>query len=419
MRKLSFLLVMLLLTAAQVLAQRTITGKVTSADDGGGIPGVTVLVKGTSNGVLTDLDGKYSISVPKDATALQFSFIGMTTQEVMLTTSNLVDVVMQSEAQNIEGVVVTALGITREKKSLGYATQEVKGDAVSTVKSTNFMNNLSGKVTGVQIKKNNNMGGSTKVIIRGSKSLTGNNQVLYVVDGVPIINNIGSFANQATAGVGYDYGNAASDINPEDIESVNVLKGSAATALYGSRAAAGVVMITTKKGKIGKAGEKGSIGVSLNSNFMISSIDKSTFPTYQDQYGAGYGQFYGPDGNAWFDQRTTSGALTGSDTDPLVDWVPTTEDASYGAKFDGHEVWGWYSVDPASPWYKQSKPWVNAAHGHQGQPVHLAVRPIRQGRHGPSPPRLRAQLAGLSGPDGQEPGVQRERHGYRNGSDWG
>jgi hypothetical protein len=121
MRKLSFLLVMLLLTAAQVLAQRTITGKVTSADDGGGIPGVTVLVKGTSNGVLTDLDGKYSISVPKDATALQFSFIGMTTQEVALTASNMVDVVMQSQAQNIEGVVVTALGITREKKSLGYA----------------------------------------------------------------------------------------------------------------------------------------------------------------------------------------------------------------------------------------------------------------------------------------------------------
>ncbi len=372
MRKLSFLLVMLLLTAAQVLAQRTITGKVTSADDGGGIPGVTVLVKGTSNGVLSDLDGKYSISVPKDATALQFSFIGMTTQEVALTASNMVDVVMQSAATNIEGVVVTALGITREKKSLGYATQEVKGDAVNTVKSTNFMNNLSGKLTGVQIKKNNNMGGSTNVIVRGSKSLTGNNQVLYVVDGVPINNSIGSYSNQATAGVGYDYGNAASDINPEDIESVNVLKGSAATALYGSRAAAGVVMITTKKGKMGKAGEKSAIGVSLNSNFMISSIDKSTFPTFQDQYGAGYGQFYGPDGNAWFDQRTVTGGLTGSDTDPLVDWVPTTEDASYGAKFDGHPVWGWYSVDPESPWYKQSKPWVNAANG----PITFFEKPV-------------------------------------------
>ena len=363
---------MLLLTAMQVLAQRTITGKVTSADDGGGIPGVTVLLKGTSNGVLTDLDGKYSINVPKDATALQFSFVGMKTQEAAITAANVVDVVLQSEAQNIEGVVVTALGITREKKSLGYATQEVKGDAVSTVKSTNFMNNLSGKLTGVQIKKNNNMGGSTNVIVRGSKSLTGNNQVLYVVDGVPINNSIGSYSNQATAGVGYDYGNAASDINPEDIESVNVLKGSAATALYGSRAAAGVVMITTKKGKMGKAGEKSAIGVSLNSNFMISSIDKSTFPTYQDKYGAGYGQFYGPDGNAWFDSRTTSGGLTGSATDPLVDWVPTTEDASYGAKFDGHQVWGWYSVDPESPWYKQSKPWVAAENG----PITFFEKPV-------------------------------------------
>jgi len=244
MRKLSFLLVMLLLTAMQVLAQRTITGKVTSADDGGAIPGVTVLVKGTSTGVLTDLDGKYNINVPKDATALQFTFVGMQKQEITLTAANVVDVIMQSEAQNIEGVVVTALGITREKKSLGYATQEVKGDAVSTVKSANFMNSLSGKLSGVQIKKNNNMGGSTNVIVRGSKSLTGSNQILYVVDGVPINNQIGSYSNQNTAGVGYDYGNAASDINPEDIESINVLKGSAATALYGSRAAGGCPLRT-------------------------------------------------------------------------------------------------------------------------------------------------------------------------------
>ena len=364
MRKLSFLLVILLLTAMQVLAQRTITGNVTSADDGNGIPGVTVLVKGTSQGVLTDLDGKYSINVPTGATALQFSFIGMTTQDLALTAANILDVVMQSEAQNIEGVVVTALGITREKKSLGYATQEVKGDAVSAVKSTNFMNSLSGKLSGVQIKKNNNMGGSTNVIIRGSKSLTGSNQVLYVVDGIPVNNNIGSYSSQSTGAVGYDYGNAAGDINPEDIESINVLKGSAATALYGSRAAAGVIMITTKKGKTLKAGEKSQIGVSLNSSITMSSIDKSTFPTYQDKYGAGYGAFYGPDGDAWFDKRTASGALTSTDpNDPLVDWVPTTEDASYGARFDGHPVWGWYSVDPESPWYKQSKPWEAAKNG--------------------------------------------------------
>ena len=374
MRKLSFLLVLLLLTAMQVLAQRTITGKVTSVDDGSGIPGVTVLVKGTSNGVLTDLDGKYSINVAKDATALQFSFIGMKTQEVALTSSNVVEVSMQSAATDIEGVVVTALGITREKKSLGYATQEVKGDAVTAVKSTNFMNSLSGKLSGVQIKKNNNMGGSTNVIVRGSKSLTGGNQVLYVVDGVPINNNIGSFSGQNTGAVGYDYGNAAGDINPEDIESLNVLKGSAATALYGSRASGGVIMITTKKGKTLKPGEKSQIGVSLNSSITMSSIDKSTFPTYQDKYGAGYGQFYGPDGDLWFDKRTSSGALSTSDpvNDPLVDWVPTTEDASYGAKFDGHPVWGWYSVDPESPWYKQSKPWEAAKNG----PITFFEKPV-------------------------------------------
>ena len=372
MRKLSFLLVLLLLTAMQVLAQRTIKGTVTNADDGGAIPGVTVLIKGTSTGVLTDLDGKYSINVPKDATALQFTFIGMQKQEITLTASNNVDVVMVSEAQSIEGVVVTALGITREKKSLGYATQEVKGESVATVKSSNFMNNLSGKLSGVQIKKNNNMGGSTNVIVRGSKSLTGSNQILYVVDGVPINNNIGSYSNQNTAGVGYDYGNAASDINPEDIESINVLKGSAATALYGSRASGGVIMITTKKGKIGKAGEKAAIGVSLNSSVTISRIDKSTFPTYQDQYGSGYGHSYGPTADGWFDKRTTSGSEVGSPTDPLVDWIPTYEDASYGAKYDGHEVWGWYSIDPESPWYKQSKPWLAAKNG----PITFFEKPI-------------------------------------------
>ena len=189
MRKLSFLLVILLLSAMQVLAQRTITGNVTSADDGNGIPGVTVLVKGTSQGVLTDLDGKYSINVPKDATALQFSFIGMTTQEIALTAANVLDVVMQSEAQNLEGVVVTALGITRDKKSLGYSTQELSGEEINNAKRTNFVDNLSGKLAGVQVKSNGNMGGSTNVVIRGSSSMTGNNQALFVIDGVPVNNS--------------------------------------------------------------------------------------------------------------------------------------------------------------------------------------------------------------------------------------
>jgi TonB-linked SusC/RagA family outer membrane protein len=267
----------------------------------------------------------------------------------------------------LDEVVVTALGISREKKSLGYATQEVKGDVISNVKTANFMNNLSGKVSGVQIQRNQNMGGSTNVIVRGSKSLFNSNQVLYVVDGVPINNNIGKYtdvgvtSSQAATGPGYDYGNAAADIDPETIESVNILKGSAATALYGSRASAGVIMITTKKGKILAEGEKAPVGVSVSSGFTFSSIDKSTFPTYQDQYGAGYGYGDPPD----FAMRTVTGSLTTDDpiNDPLVRWIQTTEDASFGPAFDGQPVWGWYSVDPESPWYKQSKPYEFSKNG--------------------------------------------------------
>jgi TonB-linked SusC/RagA family outer membrane protein len=373
-----YLLILVLLISSTLLKAQTgvITGTVTGSEDGKPVIGCTVQLKGTNTGITTDINGKYSLTVPQNATSLVFSFIGMKPQEVEIGGRQVIDVSLQSDLVGLSEVVVTALGISREKKSLGYATQQVSGDEISTVKSSNFMNSLSGKLAGVVIKKNQNMGGSTNVIVRGSKSLQNTNQVLYVVDGVPINNNIGLYttpgtaSSQSTGGIGYDYGNAASDINPEDIESINVLKGSSAAALYGSRASGGVIMITTKKGKEGKNG----IGISLNSNVTFSTIDKSTFPTYQDQYGAGYGQYYGPDGDAWFEQRTTSGITSTSDpvNDPLKDWVPTTEDASYGAKFDGHPVWGWYSVDPESPWYKQSKPWLPAKNG----PITFFEKPI-------------------------------------------
>ena len=371
MKKVYLLILVLLITSTLVKAQtRVITGTVTGSDDSNPVIGCTVQLKGTITGTTTDINGKYSLPVPENATTLVFSYIGMKSQEVEIGGRSVVDVSLQSDLVGLAEVVVTALGVSREKKSLGYATQQVSGDAISTVKSSNFMNSLSGKLSGVVIKKNQNMGGSTNVIVRGSKSLQNTNQVLYVVDGVPINNNIGTYSNQNTGSVGYDYGNAAGDINPEDIESVNVLKGSSAAALYGSRASGGVIMITTKKGKEGKDG----IGISLNSNITFSTIDKSTFPTYQDQYGAGYGQYYGPDGDAWFDSRTSTGQNTTADpvNDPLVDWVPTGEDASYGAKFDGHPVWGWYSVDPESPWYKQSKPWLPAKNG----PITFFEKPV-------------------------------------------
>jgi len=346
---------------------RVIAGKVSSSEDGSPIPGVSVSVKGTTMGTTSDVNGLYSLTIPTSAKTLVFSFVGMKRMEVDLTAGSKIDVTLMPETIGVDEVVVTALGISREKKSLGYATQEVKGEIVNSVKSANFANALSGKISGVQVQRNQNMGGSTNVIVRGSKSLQGSNQVLYVVDGVPINNNIGKYtaigvtSGQAAAVMGYDYGNAASDIDPESIESINVLKGSAATALYGSRASGGVIMITTKKGKLAKAGEQSIIGVSLNSSFTTSTIDKSTFPTYQDQYGAGYGGTTPPP----FLMRTTSGSLTTNDpvNDPLVRWVSMTEDASFGPKFDGKPVWGWYSVDPESPWYKQSKPWEFSKNG--------------------------------------------------------
>jgi TonB-linked SusC/RagA family outer membrane protein len=371
MKKFLFLTIAFVIICISSLFAQTkvVTGTVrSSVESEGPIAGVTVFVKGTTTGINTGIDGKYSLSIPQNATTIVFTYIGMKKLEVEISGRNIIDVVMEPDVLGLDEVVVTALGISRERKSLGYATQEVKGDAVSTVKTANFMNNLSGKVSGVQIKRNQNMGGSTNVIVRGNKSLLNSNQVLYVVDGVPINNNIGKYtdvgvtSSQATATAGYDYGNAAADIDPESIETINVLKGSAATALYGSRASAGVIMITTKKGKILKEGEKAPIGVSLSSGFTFSKIDKSTFPTYQDQYGAGYGPaITGP----YFASRTTSGSLTTSDpvNDPLVRWVQTTEDASMGAKYDGLPVWGWYSVDPESPWYKQSKPWEFSKNG--------------------------------------------------------
>lgn len=373
MRKLNLMLVFMLLTVAQLLAQRTITGKVTNALDGKGIPGVTVLVKGTLTGTITDIDGKYSLTIPKDAVSLVFTFVGMRTIEYVLTASNIVDVSMQDEATDIEGVVITALGISREKKSLGYATQEVKGDAISTVKTDNFANALSGKVTGVQVKKTTNMGGSTNILIRGNKSITGNNQALFVIDGIPVNNEITNSNSQKQAGLGYDYGNAASDINAEDIESVNVLKGAAATALYGARASNGVIMITTKKGASGKKG----IGVSINSGITFSSIDKSTFPTYQKDYGGGYGHYYDdplnydpeadPTGYGYWYIRDVNG--DGTDEQ----WVVTSEDASYGAPFNPNLlVYQWDAVDPASPNYMKATPWIAAKNG----PITFFEKPL-------------------------------------------
>jgi len=320
---------------------KKITGTI-SDSDGLGLPGASVLIKGTNIGAQTDFDGKYVITASSNQ-VLVFSYIGMKTQEFPAT-SSVIDVKLLADAQELESVVVTtALGVKREKKSLGYASQQIAGkDLVDGgAGNANVANLLAGKAAGVEVSRNTNFGGSTNVVIRGNKSLTGNNQALWVIDGVPVDNSNSNGANQASGGKGYDYGNSVSDINQEDIESLNILKGAAATALYGSRAANGVVMITTKKGK--KGDDK--VGFTFSSGFTVGTIDKSTFPKYQDKYGAGYGF-----GSSFLNNNAI----------PTVD---TSNDASYGDAFDGRMVYQWDAFSPYSKNFGQATPWSASANG--------------------------------------------------------
>jgi TonB-linked SusC/RagA family outer membrane protein len=350
--------------------ERQVSGAVTD-EDGGPLPGVNVVLKGTSTGTVTDVDGRYTLNVPETGAVLTFTFIGLETQEVSVNDRTTIDISMASDIQQLSEVVVTAQGIERTKNELPYAAQKVEGDELTKTRDPNFLNSLSGKVSGVQIQRNNAMGGSTNVVIRGFKSLTGNNQALFVVDGVPIDNSNTNSANQVTGRGGYDFGNYGADINPDDVESVTILKGAAATALYGSRAANGVVMIQTKKGS------KRGIGVTLNTGVTVGQLDRSTFPTYQKQYGAGYGAYYfdqigaDADGPIYYEDQPGADAFDPFFLNPDIDGdgildkvVPTSEDASYGAPFDPSlMVYHWDSFDPTSPFYNQRKPWVAGANG--------------------------------------------------------
>ncbi|MDD3665776.1 MAG: TonB-dependent receptor plug domain-containing protein, partial [Bacteroidales bacterium] len=271
MRKIFFLFTFLAMLGMQVMAQRQITGTVTNADDGSTIPGVSVFAKGTTAGTVTDLNGKFTLTVPAEAKVLTFSFVGMVTQEVAIGSESVINVNLKTASTALEGVVVTALGVTREKKALGYAVQDVKGDELTKARETNVVNSLSGRVAGLQVTgASGNMGGSSRVLIRGVNSVSGNNNPLFVVDGIPFDNSDFNTVNTARGAGGYDYGNMAQDINSDDIESISVLKGGAAAALYGSRAANGVILITTKKGKMGKG--KKTLGISLNSGVSFEKV---------------------------------------------------------------------------------------------------------------------------------------------------
>ena len=262
-----------------------ISGVITEKTTGLPIPGVSVAIKGSAGGTQSNNEGKYSLAA-KANDIIRITFIGYNTREITLTGNQTTLNIALEETQNaLNEVVVTALNITREKKSLGYAVQELKSKDISEAKETNLVNALSGKVAGVQVTNSQGDMGSSRIIIRGETSISGNNQPLFIIDGVPVDNT----QNLGTAG-SRDFANTISDINSEDIESMSVLKGPNAAALYGSRAAAGVVLITTKKGKDSKG-----LGISINSNTSFSNL--LVLPDYQNSFGQGSnGQFSYVDG---------------------------------------------------------------------------------------------------------------------------
>lgn len=274
------MLALLIFAGVQVvLAQTTVTGTVTSSEDNAGIPGATVIVKGTTVGITTDLSGKYSLRIPEGGKILQVSFVGMKTKEVTIGSQNVINVALEPDVLDIEGVVVTALGISREKKSLGYSVQEASGEEMTRAANPNLESTLSGKFAGVQVRQSSGMPGApSQIYIRGARAFSGNNAPLYVIDGLPI----SSESDYASNVTGAAFSNRATDIDPNDIESINVLKGQAAAALYGLRASNGVIIITTKKGKGATIGKP---VVSFSSNVTIDNI--SRLPEVQMLYAQG------------------------------------------------------------------------------------------------------------------------------------
>lgn len=258
-------------------AQEQVRGTVTDAETGEPLPGVSVIVEGTTRGTVTNLEGIYTVEAPADG-SLRFSFIGYETQTIPVSNRSTIDVSLSPDVRQLGEVVVTALGIQREKKALQYSVTEIKGEAFTEARENNISDQLAGRVAGVNVTNvASGPSGSSRVIIRGNTSLQGNNQPLYVIDGVPMDNS-----NFGQAGVwgGPDRGDGMASINPDDIESMTVLKGASAAALYGARAANGVINITTKRGSARKG-----IGVVFNSNFVFENINNQT--DLQRTFGSG------------------------------------------------------------------------------------------------------------------------------------
>lgn len=311
MRKgLTALFLLLVCLSGQVLAQsRTVKGKVTAAEDGSPIIGATIIAKGTNVGTVTNVEGDYTLNVPDGVDVLVVKFIGMKDTEAKIT-GGTVNVVLNTDVTTLTETVVTANAIRREKRSLGYAAPTVKSDELTKGQSVSALNGLAGKVAGVNISSTASApGSSSRIVLRGGSSVAGNNQALMVVDGVPIDNSNLMGGGDSRSSV--DFGNRGNDINPDDIESISIMKGPAAAALYGSRASNGALIITTKSGS-GLAGKKKEMTFSNSTTF--SRVLK--LPDFQNEFGQGY-----PDGSDYF-------------IDPKENW-------SWGPAFDGTmKEWG-------------------------------------------------------------------------------
>jgi len=331
--KFIILLTTLLATQYFFAQERNVKGRITDSDNLP-IPGVSVIEKGTTNSIQTDINGEYTIKVSPTA-ILTISFLGMKTKEVKADMTPL-NIVLKTEVTEMDTIVVTALGIKREKKAIGYSVQEVKGDVINQAGQINAISALSGNVAGVQVTAPSSMGGSSRIVIRGMGSVTQNNRPLIVIDGIPMDNsNYNSSTTQRGAG-GRDYGDTTADINPDDIESVSVLKGGPAAALYGSRAANGVIMYTTKSGKKGKSEISLKTGLSLESIYIM--------PELQRQYGGGSSET--------LETATINGQL--------YNIAEYNTDESWGPKYDPRLMYlPWNAFDPEfSANYLVTKPWV-------------------------------------------------------------
>ncbi len=316
-----FLVLLVVLVAQITFAQERVVSGVVSDNAGLPLPGVSVLVKGTKSGTQTDFDGKYSIKA-SSSQVLIFSYVGMKTQEVTASSAT-VNVKLASTAVELEGVVVTALGIKKSEKAIGYAAQSVKGASLTEARETNLVNALSGKIAGVQVTNSSGaVGASSRIVLRGNSSITGNNQALFVVDGVPFDNT--SYSNADDTG-GRDLPNGVASINPDDVESITVLKGPNAAALYGLRASNGVIIITTKSGKKGK----GLSVASFNSNTTFT--DPLILPKYQNSYGQGATSDY---------YEFVDGAGGGYNDGVDESWGPALDKGLSFVQWDSYKVGG-------------------------------------------------------------------------------